>query len=214
MGRQRYELSLSRLESPAESLHQALASLQQLDAVIDHLFSSISNHVNFERQKLEAVQNRIVSAQSKVAQISQNANKVTTIYASATYPHIVAPIRPPLGDPLVVDSLSQPSQPVRSIDLKQRVSPIFLNIRQPLTLSLSTQSRCKPCTIPIPLVSLVVFSRNALSVGRILKLDSQRSPLLAKLQILAWADFQRSSHHLPLCFSSIQRRILSSHTSQ
>ena len=106
----RYDIPLTFTDcAPAESLSQALDSLQHLDSVITDLFGRITQRVTAQRQAISAINSRITTASNKVNTLAAHPSRVTTLLSAAKYP---APRQ--LADYKRVNELSQVSSVIGS----------------------------------------------------------------------------------------------------
>lgn len=74
--------------SPSVCLSSCLSSLSVLSSVLDDCFLRLSSRLSHHHESLQSINTRLIVAQQKVTQISENSSRVTTIFSSAKYPSI------------------------------------------------------------------------------------------------------------------------------
>jgi len=71
----------------SEALFQIFDALENLDLVIEGVFSKVSGRVNEQKNKLQTIGNRLLVAQAKINHIS-GTKKATTVHSPSKYPEI------------------------------------------------------------------------------------------------------------------------------
>ena len=71
---------------PQESLLQLFDALENLDLVVNSIFTKVLDRVATEKSRIEGITNRLNTASNRVEYIKTLGNKATTIFSSAKYP--------------------------------------------------------------------------------------------------------------------------------
>ncbi|EGG15006.1 hypothetical protein DFA_09826 [Cavenderia fasciculata] len=154
-----------------ESINQIVDALDKLDKVFADVYSSISNRIQHERNRMEGITGRLNNVQYRVNQVVGSKSAIT-VFSSAKYP---TEKKWPDYNPLYADKARLPFKPshYNLHDVKRKNEDIFLEVNDLVFIEKSIDAASKEISVKEGLGHL---PSHIPSISNLLLFNTQENP--------------------------------------